>query len=191
MKPVERSEILPLGEYEAIRERFRARVIGEKKARRLQLGPRATCVFENHDTVLLQIQEMLRTERITRDSAIQHEIETYNELIPPAGGLSVTVMIEIDDKAERDAFLVEARGLEAKVALVAGGERAPAAWDKAREQPDRLSAVLHLKFPLGPAARRAIEDGEGPVAIEIEHAAYRARAELPPPMIQSLAEDLR
>ena len=67
MKPVDRREILPLGEYEAIRERFRARVIEEKRARRVAFGDMATCVFENHDTVLLQVQEMLRTERITKD----------------------------------------------------------------------------------------------------------------------------
>ena len=56
-----------LAEYEAIREPFRARVIAEKKARRVALGPNASCVFENRDTALMQIQEMLRTERITRE----------------------------------------------------------------------------------------------------------------------------
>jgi len=50
----------------------------EKKGRRVALGPNATCVFENRDTALMQIQEMLRTERITRPAAIDHEIETYD-----------------------------------------------------------------------------------------------------------------
>jgi hypothetical protein len=190
MKPVDRSEILSLGEYESIRDRFRARVIEEKKGRRVKLGDRATCVFENHDTVLMQIQEMLRTERITRDAAVQHEIDTYNELIPPPGGLSATIMIEIDDPAARDAFLVAARGLEAHVALLCGGERVPATWDKAREHPDRLSAVLYLKFPLGEAARRAIAGRKDPVAVVVDHPAYAARAELPAAMVMSLAEDL-
>jgi hypothetical protein len=66
MKPIERGEVLGLAEYEAIRDRFRARVIEEKKARRTTLGDRASCLFENRDTVLMQIQEMLRTERISR-----------------------------------------------------------------------------------------------------------------------------
>ena len=39
MKLVDRGEILGLAEYESIRERFRARVIAEKKLRRVQLGP--------------------------------------------------------------------------------------------------------------------------------------------------------
>ena len=46
------------------------------------MGDKASAVFENHDTVLLQIQEMLRTERISREAAIQHEIDTYNEHFP-------------------------------------------------------------------------------------------------------------
>ncbi len=125
MKLVDRGEILGLAEYETVRERFRARVIGEKKLRRVQLGPRATAVFENHDTMLMQIQEMLRTERITRPAAVQHEIDTYNEIVPAADELSCTVMIEIVDKAERDAFLQAALGFEKHVWFVAG-ERVPA-----------------------------------------------------------------
>src|SRR5687768_12643171 len=108
MKPIERSEVLGLADYETIRERFRARVVEEKKLRRAFLGPHASCLFENRDTVLLQIQEMLRTERITREAAILHEIETYNELIPGAAELSATILIEIEDKDTRESFLREA-----------------------------------------------------------------------------------
>ena len=55
-------------------------------------------VFENHDTVLLQIQEMLRTERITAEAGILHELETYNELVPGPGELSATLFVEIADR---------------------------------------------------------------------------------------------
>src|SRR5579863_1967997 len=112
MKAIERGEILGLAEYEAVREHFRSRVIEEKKLRRLAVGPRASVVFENRDTVLLQVQEMLRTERITRPAAVQHELDTYNELIPGAGEVSCTLMVEIPEKDEREAFLVAAKGLE-------------------------------------------------------------------------------
>src|SRR5882672_7092791 len=105
MKPIERGEILGLADYETIRERFRARVIAEKKLRRVHVGPNVSALFENRDTVLLQIQEMLRTERITRPAAVDHEIDTYNESLPGDNQLSCTVMIEIPDTTERDAFL--------------------------------------------------------------------------------------
>src|SRR5262245_6814472 len=123
MKPVERGEVLGIADYEAIRERFRARVIEEKKRRRAKLGDRASIVFENHDTVLMQIQEMLRTERITREASILHEIETYNDLIPGAAELSATALVEIEDKAERDTFLTAAAGLDKAFFIAVDGER--------------------------------------------------------------------
>ncbi|WP_394838856.1 DUF3501 family protein [Pendulispora rubella] len=189
MKPIVRSEILSLGDYEAIRPHFRARVIAEKKLRRLNLGSYASAVFENRDTVLLQIQEMLRTERITREAAVEHEIATYNQLVPGDNELSATVMIEIDDRTTRETFLPEAKGIEEHVALVVAGERFNATWDPERILPDRASAVLYLKFPLSEKAVAAFRSGAA-VELIVDHASYRARVELPEPTKKSLAEDL-
>src|SRR4029079_1767281 len=109
----------------------------------------ASCVFENRDTALMQIQDMLRTERITREAAVLHEVETYNQLVPGDHELSATVLIEIDDKAERESFLFEAKGLDRAFSLVVDGERTQGKHDEARENPDRTTAVHYLKFPLG------------------------------------------
>jgi len=68
-------------------------VLAEKRPRRVTIGDFLCAMFENHDTVLLQIQEMLRTERITREPSIEHEISTYNELIPAEGQLSLTLFV--------------------------------------------------------------------------------------------------
>jgi len=189
MKPIERNEVLGLGEYEAIRPHFRARVIDEKKQRRVALGPRATVLFENRDTVLLQIQEMLRTERITREAAIQHEIDTYNEFVPGARELSCTVMIEIDDKDEREKFLADAIGIESAFSVTCGGETCAGATTPDRLSPDRASAVIYLKFALGERAASALKKGE-PAELAVDHAAYRARITLPPALAKSLGEDL-
>jgi hypothetical protein len=138
MKPIARSEVMGLADYEAIRDRFRARVIQEKRERRVALGPHASCLFENRDTVLLQIQEMLRTERITREAAILHEIETYNELVPKAHELSATILIEIEEKEIRERFLVDAHGM--RVAHRVRGARTPG-WisrDRPRHRHDAV-----------------------------------------------------
>jgi hypothetical protein len=189
MKPIERSEVLGLGEYEEIRPHFRARVIDEKKRRRIALGPRATVLFENRDTVLLQIQEMLRTERITRESAIQHEIDTYNQFVPAARELSCTVMLEIDEKAARERFLEEARGIEDAFSIVAGGDTCPGHTTPDRVSSDRASAVIYLQFPLTERAAAAVAGG-GPVELRVAHAAYTASAALPKALVAELAEDL-
>ncbi len=198
MKPIERGEVLGLAEYEAIREPFRSRVIAEKKARRIALGPNASCVFENRDTAMMQIQEMLRTERITREAAILHEIETYNQLVPGEHELSATVLIEIDEKADREKFLFEAKGLDRSFSLLVDGTRCHGQHDVSRESPDRTTAVHYLKFLLEPAAERALRDvlarsrkpGDVSVELVVEHPRYSAKAPLPASLVQSLAEDL-
>ncbi len=190
MKPVERGEILGLAEYDLVRARFRARVINEKKLRRVALGGRVTAVFENHDTVLLQIQEMLRTERITREAAVLHEVDTYNQLVPAPGELSATLMVEIPDPGEREAFLDAVRGFERHVALLVDGERFAATFDPTRVLPDRASAVLYVKFPLSAPAGDAIRARRGSVSLTVDHPAYGAEVTLGADVLASLAEDL-
>src|SRR5215813_12649305 len=99
MNKVRLSEILDIAQYEKAREEFRRRVIGLKKNRRLPVGPMVTFVFENHDTVLFQIQEMMRAERIVNDDAIQHELDTYNQLLPGENELAATMLIELPEAA--------------------------------------------------------------------------------------------
>lgn len=191
MKAIERSEILPLGEYELVRPHFRARVIEEKKARRAALGDFISVVFENRDSVLLQIQEMLRTERITAEPAILHEIETYNDLLPGPGQLSVTAFVEIADRDERERALVDLAGLEDAFAVEVDGKAFPATGPR----PDgfvegRTTAVHYLKATLDAAALQAIRGGSAKVALVVRHPKLSLRAELGRGAVAKLAEDL-
>jgi hypothetical protein len=191
MRPIERSEILPIGDYEAIRPHFRARVIAEKAPRRIALGEHLSVLFENRDSALLQIQEMLRTERITGEAAILHELRTYNDLVPGPRQLSVTVFVQIPDKALRDRMLVELAGLEDSFSVVVDGERFPLRGPK----PDgfvegRTTAVHYLKAELSPAAVAAIARGDANAALLVEHPGLQARAALGRATLASLADDL-
>lgn len=198
MKVVERGEVLGLAAYEQIRDAFRTRVIAEKKARRVFLGDRASVLFENHDTVLMQIQEMLRTERITREASILHEIETYNELIAKKGELSATILVEIPEKEERDRFLVEAAGLEATFVVAVDGIECKGKVDPARIDPARTTAVHYVKFDLVPAAEQRLRDvlekktSASDLVIELAatHPKFSPSVRLPPALVRSLAEDL-
>ena len=190
MQPIQRSEILTLGDYEQIRERFRARVIGEKRRRRVAIGEHLSAVFENRDTVMLQIQEMLRTERITSEPGILHEIETYNDLLPGPAQLSMTLFVEVPERETRERLLRDLTGLEDQVALeVAGGPPIRAAGKREGAQPDRTTAVHYLKFDQ-PAEAVAKLRGGAEVALLVTHQSYQARAALPPETRAALAEDL-
>lgn len=191
MQKIERSEILPIGEYETIRERFRARVIQEKKARRVRLCDILSLTFENRDTVLMQIQEMTRTERITSEDGIRHEIDTYNELVPGDGELSITLYVEIPEKTERLSKLVDLCGLEDHVALEIDGERSPAVGKRLGDAMGRTTAVHYLKFLLSDRAREGLLSEKAKVLMTVNHPALTASVELGPETRRSLAGDLR
>src|SRR3954447_15301028 len=114
------ADIVDLRAYEREREEFRGRVMAEKKVRRVAVGPIVTMVFENRDTVRLQIQEMARAERMLRDEQIQEELDTYNPLIPGAGELSATLFVELTTPDELREWLPKLVGIERAIELIVG-----------------------------------------------------------------------
>lgn len=190
MKKIEQSEILPLGAYEEIRDRFRRRIIELKKARRVSVGDRVTLVFENRDTLLFQIQEMLRAERITTERGVQAELDVYNPLLPDAGELSATLFVEITDSARIREDLHGLVGIDEHVALVLGDQRFPAHFEPGRSTEERLAAVQYIRFPVGDGARAALLDPKVAAALDLDHPRYRHRVELTQATRESLADDL-
>jgi hypothetical protein len=142
MKPVERQEIVDYATYEDERSEFRARVIEAKTPRRVHIGEYITLLFENHMTVRYQIQEMIRAERLVRESDIRHELNTYNELLGGVGELGCTLLIEIEEPAVRDQKLVEWWSLPEKIyLLLENGTRVRATLDERQRGEGRLSSV--------------------------------------------------
>jgi hypothetical protein len=191
MRKVDRSELLDLGAYEQVRERFRNRVIASKQVRRLQLGPHMSLVFENHDTVLLQIQEMIRTERLSDPRAIEHELDTYNELLPEGDRLSATLFIEYDDPAQRSDMLRRFASLREQVVLRIGDAHARARFSVHHgEELDRLPAVNYLIFELDPDARSRLADPNTTATLVVDHPDYAVSCALSPQLRAELAHDL-
>ncbi len=190
MKRVQRNEILDLGAYEEIRDRFRARVIEDKKRRRVALGEHMTVLFENHDTALFQIQEMVRTERMTQEKAILHELETFNTLVPDKDELSATVFVEYEDKAERDHMLEALAGVEERFYVSVNGERVSGRPEQRGDRTDRTTAVQYVKFPLGAALSAAAQKDGADLRLGVDHPEYSAELELEGDLLASLREDL-
>jgi hypothetical protein len=192
MKKVERSELLPFAEYEQIRPHFRNRMIEQKRRRRVIIGEHMSLVFENHDTMLLQVQEMLRTERISDEKGIAHELETYNEIIPPAGGVSGTLYIEYDDRDERARMLVAFASLREAVQLRIGSHVTVARFGTHfGEEFDRLPAVNYLTFMIGAERAAELLDASVAAALEVTHPEYRVTVPLERAVREELANDLR
>ena len=154
MEPVKMSEVVNIAEYEKIRPDFRKKVIAEKERRRVMVGPNFTFLFENHLTVLYQVQEMMRVERIVEDKAIAHEVSTYNELLPPPGGLGATLLVEFPEAETRVQRLRELLGIEHHVWLKVGDlPPLKGSFDTRQMGDDKISSVQYLTFSLEQAHR--------------------------------------
>lgn len=187
MQPVAVSEIKNLAEYELEREHWRPEIMALKDRRRIRVGDHLTFLFENHDTVRYQIQEMLRIERIVKPEEIAHEVETYNELIPGPNQLSASLLIEYETPEERQVKLRELLGLENHVWLVVEGlPPVQARFDTRQISTDRLSSVQYVKFSLTPEHVAAFPKG---ARIVVDHPHYRAERALTPGELSELATD--
>ncbi len=195
MKKVDRSEILDIAHYERVRHEFRSRIIALKKKRRLGVGPMITLLFENHETVLSQIQEMMRTERIVDERAIQHEIDTYNQLLPEHSELAATMFIELKDEGRIREQITKFHGLNSGEVtyLEIGGEqltRLPAIFAAGQSDDHRISAVQYLRFRFTDGQRDAFVKGEAEVKLMIDHPNYKHREPIDGELRKELAGDL-
>ena len=186
-------DVLNFFEYEKVRNERRQQVMELKRTRRVPVGRHLSFLFENRDTVLFQIQEMCRVERITDDARIQDEIDVYAGLLPGPGELSATMMIEIEDKEKIQPVLDAFLGIDLgqHVWMQVGKEFViPGNFEVGHSDQERgkLSAVHFVRFEFPEAAVRAFRNA--PVFLVVDHARERARAELSPETKAALFRDL-
>lgn len=150
MRRVERKQVLPLEQYESAREEFRQKAMLAKALRRVHVGEHLTFLFENHETTLYQIQEMLRAEKTTDEAHTKHEIETYNEILGEQGELGCTLLIEIDDPQKRDVLLRQWLKLPESIYIkTQEGTKVRPKFDARQVGEHRISSVHYMKFRLG------------------------------------------
>jgi hypothetical protein len=148
-----------------------------------------TLLFENRDTVIFQIQEMMRAEKIADLDKIREEIEVYNELIPEPGELSATLFLEIEDQTGLREQLLKFLGIDETVYLKVGNHSIHARFEEGRSKEDKISAVQYVKFPLPEPALQAFAKGEK-AELVIDHPNYKVNVPIEPETRQSLTEDL-
>jgi hypothetical protein len=193
MEKLTRGDLFTLEKYSEVRPEFRARVIGHKKNRNVNLGPVATLYFEDRLTMQYQIQEMLRVERIFEPQGIEEELAAYNPLIPDGGNWKATFMIEIADAEERRRMLTLLVGIEDHVWVRVDGMPpvyAIADEDMERDTPEKTSSVHFLRFELTPEMVSAVKGGAD-VSMGINHdLSSHNVAQIPAGVRESLRADL-
>ncbi len=192
MNPLTPSDLLSHADYEAQRATFRREIIALKKRRRIEVGPLVTLVFENRRTLLFQIQEMIRTERIFEPLKIQDELDVYNALLPGTGELSATVMIEITTQERIKEILDSFRQFDQPdtLALTVGDQAVFADFEAGHSKEDKISAVHFVRFEVPPAFVNALGEDGSHAGIRITHEHYKAEANVPPTMREEWLKDL-
>jgi Protein of unknown function (DUF3501) len=188
------SDIADVRAYERERAEFRAAVMEVKRRRRLSFGTIITLMFENRDTMRLQIQEMTRVEKLVSDDDIQVELDTYNPMIPEPGQLCATVFLELTSDDQVREWLPRLVGIEQSFVIVLdNGDRIASITDEAHAsqltREEATAAVHYIRFEFTPEQVDAF--AAGPVRIEITHPEYLEVVELSDTTQAELLGDLR
>ena len=186
-----KSDIMPLDIYIKNRKELRKNIVSFKKNRRIALGPYATFYFENYETMLAQVQEMLYIEK-GGDEQLQDELTAYNPLIPNGKELTATLMFEIDNPVSRAAFLGRVGGIEQMVFMKVDGEIIKALPEK---DVDRTSAdgkassvqFVHFNFSDEQIQKFKLKDID--IELGMDHKEYSHTTKLTRENINSLLAD--
>ncbi|MDA9596244.1 DUF3501 family protein [Candidatus Pelagibacter sp.] len=190
-REIQKEDIMPLDVYIKNRKEIRKNIVNFKKDRRIALGPYATFYFENYETMLAQVQEMLYIEK-GGDEQLKDELIAYNPLIPNGKELTATLMFEIDNPVSRAAFLSKVGGIEEKIFIKIDGEIVNAIPE---QDVDRTSAegkassvqFLHFKFTNEQIQKFKLDGAE--VEIGIDHNEYSHTTKLSTLNLSSLSAD--
>ena len=190
-REIQKEDIMPLDVYIKNRKEIRKNIVNFKKDRRIALGPYATFYFENYETMLAQVQEMLYIEK-GGDEQLKDELIAYNPLIPNGKELTATLMFEIDNPVSRAAFLGKVGGIEEKIFIKIDGEIVNAIPE---QDVDRTSAegkassvqFLHFKFTNEQIQKFKLDGAE--VEIGIDHKEYSHTTKLSSANLSSLLAD--
>ncbi|MDA8937231.1 DUF3501 family protein [Candidatus Pelagibacter sp.] len=190
-KEIQKEDILPLDVYIKNRKELRKNIVNLKKDRRIALGPYATFYFENYETMLAQVQEMLYIEK-GGDEQLKDELTAYNPLIPNGKELTATLMFEIDNPISRSTFLGKVGGIEEKVFIKIDGEvvKAIPEEDVDRTSADgKASSVQFIHFKLTDEQIKKFKLNNAEVELGIDHNEYSHATKLSVDNINSLLAD--
>ena len=188
---IEPADIMPTREYAVLRKELRQARIANKAARRLQVGPYATVLFESYASMLAQVQEMLYIEK-GGDEQLIEEMAAYNPMIPQGGELTATMLLEIEDGEMRGRVLATLGRIEDHVAIRIGAERIVGVPDEEEERTNaagKTSAVHFFHFPFTADKIAAFRTPGTQVLFEISHPNYGHIAILSEAMRAELATD--
>ena len=177
--------------YARERAQRRNALIPVKRKRRVEVGPYATFYFENYDTMLAQVHEMLHIEKGGAEQ-IAGELEAYNPLVPQGSELIATLMLEIDEPKRRAATLLKLAGIEESVYLQLGAHKihaTPTEYEDRTSEDGKTSSVHWVRFPFTRDQIATFKRTDETVVLGIGHPQYGHMAVISAEVREELAKD--
>tara|TARA_X000000950_G_scaffold174826_1_gene212474 strand:+ start:696 stop:1289 length:594 start_codon:yes stop_codon:yes gene_type:complete len=188
---IQETEILSRSTYIDKRKTLRENMVLRKKLRRVDIGPYVTIYFENKDTIIHQINEMVYIENGGTEQ-IKEEIAAYKSLVPNGKELVATVMVEIDSPIKRAEFLGKMGGFEEKIEIKIDNikVKGKAELDGDRTTADgKASSVQFVHFEFNDECINSIKNNKDMVSISINHENYKHSAMLNISTVEELIRD--
>jgi len=190
-RQITRDDIVAIDEYTRTRKDRRREAVAMKRSRRMEVGPFATFYFENFDTMLQQVLEMLYIEK-GGEEQLADELAAYNPLIPQGSELVATVMFEIDDEVRRAAVLGRLGGVEETAFIRVAGERVMGVPEEDVDRTNaagKASSVQFIHFLFTAAQIAAFRDTANEIVVGFGHENYAHMAVMSENIRQALAGD--
>lgn len=188
---IDSTDIISRDEYSKNRKILRKNMVATKKNRRLDIGPNITIYFENRNTIIHQINEMVFIEN-GGEQQVKEEIEAYRSLVPDGNELVATLMVEVDNPVKRADLLSKLGGFEEKLFLRFGDITimGKAELDVDRTTADgKASSVQFVHFNFSESEKELFKSHNLKVELGINHENYQHTTVLSEVTLKELSED--
>jgi hypothetical protein len=190
-RQIEKEDLLPSDVYAKSRKQIRKDLVEFKKDRRIALGPYANFYFENFETMVAQVQEMLHIEK-GGDEQLKDELIAYNPLVPNGKELTATLMFEIDNPITRASFLGKVGGIEEKIFIKINDEIVKAVPEEDVDRTStegKASSVQFIHFKLNDDQVSKFKSDSATIELGIDHKEYNHTTKLTENSVKSLCAD--
>lgn len=190
---ITRQDLVPLNTYRNGREDYLKKMTAYKNDRRVRIDKNLSLLFENKNTVLFQILELIHCEDLEDLKEIDEYIDIYSGMLPGEDELSATLFVELDDQTKLNELLVKLKGIEHYLTLVIGDETIQAVFEEEHDDREFTTSVHYLKIPLTKTAKNLLANGSTDsleISLNLNHPNLSSKGALTPACIKSLQKDL-
>ncbi len=184
-----REDVLPPDAYSERRTEQNAEAIRHIKGRRVTTKT-FSYLFEDKNTVLNQINEMVFLENIKDEDEVKRLIEIYSEQLPGEDELSVSMFIEFEDEKQMVQEIPKLAGIEKSVYLTFDGSELRGTPEEGRSTDELESTLQYLKFQFPKNLLEKFLSSKN-VYLETRHKTYQEIAKIPPELLDQLKSDLK